>query len=182
MYRTHFRGSGFGLFGLLSWGGSGFSSGSSGGPGFGLPGSQAMDPCHFLEAFQLFVGAVIGAITGIGDALEAFEGGRAGGEGIARSAGHGGVEIFYDEEAAGALPELGLDAANATEAPFVMDERVDEEALVGIGGAVVFVVFGGELGEIFGFFVEHDLVNGVDAVLEGVEAGNGFACGGAWSG
>jgi hypothetical protein len=33
------------------------------------------------------------------------------------------------------------------------------------------VVFGGELGEIFGFFVEHDLVNGVDAVLESVESG-----------
>jgi hypothetical protein len=33
------------------------------------------------------------------------------------------------------------------------------------------VVFGGELGEILGFLVEHDLVDCVDAVLESVESG-----------
>jgi hypothetical protein len=44
-----------------------------------------------------------------------------------------------------------------------------------MGGIVVFVVFGGQLGEIFGGFVEHDLVLGVDAVLEGVDAGCGLA-------
>jgi hypothetical protein len=43
---------------------------------------------------------------------------------------------------------------------------------------VVFVVFG----EIFGGFVEHDLVLGADAVLEGVEAGCGLALGGARAG
>ncbi len=63
-----------------------------------------------------------------------------------------------------------------------MNQRVDEEALIGVGGGVVFVVFGSELGEIFGLFVEHDLVNSVDAVLEGVEAGCGFAGGGARAG
>jgi len=31
------------------------------------------------------------------------------------------------------------------------------------------MILGGELGEILRFFVEHDLVNGVDAVLQGVE-------------
>jgi hypothetical protein len=44
------------------------------------------------------------------------------------------------------------------------------------------VIFIGELGEILGFFVEHDLVNGEDGVLEGVESGYGFACGSARSG
>jgi hypothetical protein len=44
----------------------------------------------------------------------------------------------------------GID--DAWEAPFVVDERVDEETLVGIGRAVEFVVFGGEFGEIFGGF------------------------------
>ncbi len=43
-------------------------------------------------------------------------------------------------------------------------------------------ILGGELGEILRFFVEHDLVNGVDAVLQGVEAGHGLARGGAGSG
>jgi hypothetical protein len=46
-----------------------------------------------------------------------------------------------------------------------VDERIDQEAPIGIGGAVVFVVFGGELGEIFGFFVEHDPMDGVDAAF-----------------
>jgi hypothetical protein len=75
--------------------------------------------------------------------------------------------------------ENGFDAAHAAEAPFVCNERIDEEALDGIGGAVVFVVFGAELGEILGGFVEHDLVLGMDAVLEGVVAGCGLALGGA---
>ena len=50
--------------------------------------------------------------------------------------------------------------------------------LGGIGGTVVFVVLGGEFGEVFGGFGEDDLGFGVDAVLEGVEAGFGFAFGG----
>ena len=104
------------------------------------------------------------------------------GEGVAGGAGRGCVHIFDDESVVGGLPELGFDAARAAEAPFVVHERVDEEALIGIGGTVMFVVFGCELGEIFGFFVEHDLVNGVDAVLQGVETGYGFARGGARAG
>jgi hypothetical protein len=60
-----------------------------------------------------------------------------------------------------------------------VNKRIDEEALGGIGGAVVFVVFGGEIGEIFGGFVEHDLLLSIDAVLEGVVAGCGLARGSA---
>src|ERR1700722_5738923 len=71
--RTQFRGSGFRLFGL----GGGFGGGS------GLWGSQAMGPRHFLEALEFFEGAVIDALAGIDDPLEALEGGGIGGEGVA---------------------------------------------------------------------------------------------------
>jgi len=132
--------------------------------------SQAMGPRHF--RFQFFEGAVVDAFAGIGDSLEALQGVGAGGEDVAGSA-------LQDDFVA---PELGLDAAHATEAPFVRNERIDEEALLGVSGAVLFVRFGGELGEIFGLFIEHDLVDGVDAVFQSVEAGLGLACGGAGTG
>ena len=109
------------------------------------------------------------------DPLEALESGGIGGEGVAGSTGRGDFDIFYYDEAVGALPEHGFDAAHAAEAPFVVNEGVDEEGLAGIGGAVVCVVTGGQLGEILGFFIEHNPVNGEDAVLEGVETGYGFA-------
>ena len=57
-----------------------------GGLGFGLGGVQAMGS-RYLEAFQLFAGAVIGALAGIGDPLESLEGGGIGGEGVAGGAG-----------------------------------------------------------------------------------------------
>jgi hypothetical protein len=60
-------------------------------------------------------------------------------------------------------------AAHAAEAPFVVNEGIDEEALVGIGGAVVFVVFGAQFGEIAGGFVEHDLVFGVEPCLRALK-------------
>jgi hypothetical protein len=63
------------------------------------------------------------------------------------------------------FPELGLHAPYAVEAPFVCNERVDEETLFRIGGAVLPVVLGGEFGEIAGGLVEHDLVSGGDAVF-----------------
>jgi hypothetical protein len=57
---------------------------------------------------------------------------------------------------------------------FVVHHGVDEETLLGIGGGAQIVVFGGEFGEIVGFCVEIDLVNGIDSVLEGVESGHGW--------
>ncbi len=152
--------------------------GFGGGPGFGLRASQDMAPRHL--GLQFFEGAVIGALAGVDDPLEADESFRAGGEGIAGRAGRD-FDVFRQEGIAGVLPEFGFDAAYAAEAPFVCDERVDEEALLGVGGAVLLVVLGGELGEIAGGFVEHDLVNGEDAVLRGVVAGCGLALGG-WAG
>jgi len=88
---------------------------------------------HF-EAFQFFIGAVPGALAGIDDPLETLEGEGVGGEGVAGCAGYGGFDIFYQEGVAGGEPELGLDAASAAEAPLVGNERIDEEALLGIGG------------------------------------------------
>ena len=97
---------------------------------------------------EFFEGAVIDALAGIDDPLEALEGSRIGGEGIARSAFQGDFDIFYYEGVVGAVPEVGLDAARAAETPFVCNQRIDQKALLGIGGAVLLVVFGGELGEI----------------------------------
>jgi hypothetical protein len=127
-------------------------------------------------------GSACPTLVGIDDPLEALEGVGISGESVAGCAGKSDFDIFYDEGVVGVVPEVGFDASRAAEAPFVVDERVDQEALIGIGGAVVFVVFGGELGEVFGFFVERDLVDGVDAVLESVETGGGLAGGGAGSG
>ena len=134
------------------------------------------------QALQFFERAVVDALAGIGDPLEALKGGGIGGEGVAGGAFQGDFDILYQEGSVGSAPEVGFDAAHAAEAPFIVYKGVDEEALVGIGWVVMFVVLGGKLGEIFGFFVEHDLVNGEDAVLQGVEAGLGLACGGAGAG
>jgi hypothetical protein len=130
---------------------------------------------------QLFESAVVVALAEIDDPLEALELAGGGGEGVTGGAGWG-FGILCQEGVGGVLPELGFDAAHAAEAPFVVHERIDEETLVGIGGAVVLVVFGGERGEIFGGFVEHDLGCGDDAVFRGVVAGCGLACGAGWSG
>jgi len=124
---------------------------------------------------------VIVALAAVDHALEAFEVADVGDEGFG---GIAGLRFrMLSEKSIGRLfPENGFDATHAAEAPFVVNQGIDEEALVGVGGAVVLVVFGGELGEIVGGFVEHDLVVGMDAVLEGVEAGCGFAGGGARAG
>jgi hypothetical protein len=104
-----------------------------------------MGPRHFLglEVLEFFEGAMPGSLAGVYDPLEALEDAGIGGEGVAGSAGCGSVDIFNYEEVVGGLPEFGLDAAGAAEAPFVVNQGIDEEALVGIGGAVMFVVFGG---------------------------------------
>jgi hypothetical protein len=131
-----------------------------------------MAPRHF----EFFEGAMIVALAGIDDPLEALEVAGVGGEGVGGIAGLR-FRMLAKIRIGGVFPKNGFDAAHAAEAPLVVDEGVDEEALLGIGGAVLLVVFGGEFGEIFGGFVEHDLVNGADAVLEGVEAGCGLALG-----
>ena len=66
---------------------------------------------HFL-ALELFEGAVVGAFAGIGDSLQALELAGGGGKGVAGRAGRG-FGVFFQEGVAGALPELGFDAAHA---------------------------------------------------------------------
>lgn len=44
-----------------------------------------------------------------------------------------------------------------------------------------FLVFGGELGEIFSGFGEHDVLFGADGIFRGVEAGLGFSRDGDWA-
>jgi hypothetical protein len=104
------------------------------------------------------------ALAGIHDALEALEGGADCCESVA---GGGSLYfwMFLEVGVDTGLPEIGFDGAEAAEAPFVVDKGVDEETLSGVGRAVLFVEFGGELGEILGGFVEHDLGFGVDTVL-----------------
>jgi hypothetical protein len=64
------------------------------GGGFGYWGAHGMAPCHFLEALEFFEGAVVGALQGIDDPLEALEDYGIGGEGVAGRAGDGCVEFF----------------------------------------------------------------------------------------
>ena len=125
---------------------------------------------------------MVGALAGIDDPLETLEGVGVRDEGVGGSAFQGDFDIFYDERIVGVVPEIGLDAAHPAEAPFVCNESVYELDLLGIGRAVVLAVFGGEIGEILGFFVEQDLVNGEDTVLQGVESGYGLSSGYARAG
>jgi len=127
-----------------------------------------------LEGFEFFAGVVVLALAGIHDALEAVEGWATGFEGVAESGFSDFRTVLY-EKVVGGPPKIGFDAAQAAEAPFVVDEGIDEESFVDVGWAVEFVVFSGEFGEIFGRFAEHDLLFGIDAVLQSVVTGFGFS-------
>src|SRR5271156_151629 len=131
-----------------------------------------MGPRH-LEALQLFEGAVINALAGISQALETLKREGGGNEGVAGGAGLD-LRILSKVGVGGVHPEVGFDATHAPEAPFVVDESVDEEPLDGVARAVLLVIFGGEFAEIGGGFVEHDLMWWFDAVLQWVEKGCGF--------
>jgi hypothetical protein len=130
--------------------------------------------------FEFFETAVIVALTGIDDSLEAgdflFV---AGIEFAAVDDGIGPVfaesDPLVQETAVDVVPELGFDAAQAADAPFVRDQGVDEELFVGGGGVVLPVIPVGESSEIFGGFVEDDLVFGVNAEFQSVQAGRSFA-------
>jgi len=107
---------------------------------------------------------VVVAFAGIDDPLEALEGSGVGDEGVGGVAGWL-VRMLTEVGIGGMFPENGLDAAHAAEAPFVVNEGVDELALGGTGGGVLLVILGGEFGEIFFGFVEHNLLLGMDAVF-----------------
>ena len=80
------------------------------------------------------------------------------------------------------FPELGFGAGEAALEPLGTDQGIDEAALAGVGGPVLFVVGGGEGFECGGVFAANDLRLGVDAGLERVHAGDGFALGRARAG
>jgi hypothetical protein len=81
-----------------------------------------------------------------------------------------------------ALPELSFGLAEAAEEPLAIDEGIDQEALLGGGWLPALLVFGGEGLEIGGVLAANDLRFGVNAGLDGVEAGDGLALDGAWAG
>jgi hypothetical protein len=112
-------GSGRGLFGLRGLLG-------------GLCGTGRYEAVQFLER------AMIIALAAVDDALEAFKGRGAFGE---SGAGAGGLEFgaVLDVGLGGVVPEFGFHVAQTAQAPFVVDERVDEETLSGIDGTVLIV-------------------------------------------
>ena len=127
-----------------------------------------------LGLLEFLAGAVKAALTGIDDALEAIEGRSASSEGVAKVS-RCDFGVFLQEEIVGGAPEVGFDAAQTADTPLAADHGVDEETLIGVSRAVKFVKFGGKFSEILGGFGEHDLLFGVNAVLQGVEARFGFS-------
>ena len=78
--------------------------------------------------------------------------------------------------------EFGLGAPEALEGPLAADEFIDVDALLGEGGAEAEVV-GGDESVVGGtVFAGEDGGVGVDAGLEGIEAGGGLALGGLGAG
>ena len=118
-------------------------------------------------------GVVVVALGGVDAALEAGEFVGVLGE----DAGEGGVVYVED-----ALVDLGLNGAEAAEEPVAIDEGVDEQALVGGGGAEAAVVFVDEFLEGGESFAADELSFGVDAGFEGIHGGAGLALGGAGAG
>ena len=85
--------------------------------------------------------ASLWAFSASGDAaLEAHEDGAGFGEGFAELDAGGAVgqsDVIF--------PEVGFDAEEAAEEPLVADDVIDLEALLGVAGVEVVVVFSAEL-------------------------------------
>jgi hypothetical protein len=127
-----------------------------------------------LKPLQLFEGAVVRALGGINAALDASESVEGVEEGIA--------EGTFFAEAVPALgvqefgfPELSLDFTEAAEQPFRLNKGIDEEGLLGRGGAKAVVIVEREVFEDGGIFAANHGRLSVDAGFEGVEAGGGLA-------
>jgi hypothetical protein len=80
------------------------------------------------------------------------------------------------------MVEVGLDALHAALLPIGTEHGIDVEGFGGGLGAVLVEVVGGQSVVIGGVFAGDDDGGGVDAVLQGVEAGSGLALDGAGSG
>jgi hypothetical protein len=159
--------------------------GGPGGDGGGLGGGIARDgdwggrgDGDGLEALELIEGAMVVALGRIDAALETGEGIAAAIEGQAERT------FLVGREEGGQFvgPELGFDLVVAAEEPLGLDEGIDQERLLGGGGAEAVVVIEGEGFEILGGLAGDDPGAGVDAGFEGVETGDGLALGSAGAG
>jgi hypothetical protein len=143
----------------------------------------------FLEVLQDSEVAEIHAVGALDAALESVEGlegvligmaeGRIVLDGLVEILGGGEVVV---EALDLVIPELGFDAAEAALGPLGGDEGIDQGALVGVGGLVMEEEFGGKVLEFARIFAANDVRPGVDAGLEGVQRGGGFAFGGSGAG
>ena len=75
------------------------------------------------------------------------------------------------------LPELRLDAEEASEQPLIADEGVDEETLVGAVGEEARGVLVLEFGELLAALADDEGGVGVETGFEGVLGRDGFALG-----
>ena len=93
-----------------------------------------------------------------------------------------GLRLVAGQLVDGSLPHLGFDPAVAAQHPLALDELIDERALGWGGGKILGDELGFELIEFLLGFVADDATGGVDAGLERIAAGGGFAFGGAGPG
>jgi len=134
-----------------------------------------------LETVQVGGGLAVGFLDAGDEALEAQEEFGVVLEGVAEFEVLGKIcahAVNFEE----ALPDLGFGSEEAAEAPGVGDHQIDEFVLAGVGRVAGLGEVAGEGPESFGVFARDDLLDGVDARLEGVPACGGFAFGGLWSG
>ena len=125
-----------------------------------------------LELLEGLEGAFAGAAGGVHAVLESGEGARVYGGGISEGVLSGTlecVEILV-------LPRLGFGGTKAAEAPFAVDELVDQAAGFGGGGMKAAVGVLDEFVEFGGVFGGEDEGFGVDAGFEGIHGGGGLAC------
>ena len=131
-----------------------------------------------LAEVELVEGAVETAIEG-GFVADEEMGGVVIGDGVA-----GEVEFVADSEALADL--AGLVADGAVASPIADGDFLDEEFLDHADGPEFIAQLGEEGFELVGVFEVvaggYDEVSGEEAVFEGVEAGDGFAVGGAGAG
>ena len=93
-----------------------------------------------------------------------------------------GIEARYQPFFEAKVPDVGFDGGEAAEEPGVADDGGDERLFFRCGGVEaveVGIADGFEGGDVF---ADEEGGLGEDAVLEGVEAGDGLAFGGAGSG
>jgi hypothetical protein len=127
------------------------------------------------DAAELGEGAEVAALEARKLAEHLLKGVAAGGVGLP------GVAEAPDEAGAAGQSgvKLGLRALEPAAEPVAEDEGIDEVALDGGRGTELVLVFGGEAFEIGLVFAGDDGLTGIDAVFQGVEAGDFLASGGS---